>query len=394
MTKKFPAAVAASVALLLSVVPLSAQATAPVPTPAVEECTITGTARADKLVGTAGDDVICGLGGNDTITGGAGDDTIRGGAGNDKVTGGTGDDVISGGTGTDSLTGGAGDDALAGDGGRDGLSGGNGDDALSGGSGTDSLRSGTGDDTCALDSADRRLDSCLIDTDGPAVTFPPSVLEYQAGTTAVFRWDVEDPSGVTWTWAAIGGPSGWVTEWCGFGESAQQIAGTASAGTHELRCDIPANAVNENYTLFVMAADALGNSNSLSWAQLGFTVSGGSDDNRVPDINAVRLPETVRVGETFTVEIDVTDDSGTAGVYSWFVGAAPYYYSDQINGLFIRAVDEASVVSGDSTNGTFRQTLVVSDWAPPGQYSLLVSIRDTVGNRGFIPIGYTITVTE
>ena len=47
MTKKFPAAVAASVALLLSVVPLSAQATAPVPTPAAEECTITGTARAD-----------------------------------------------------------------------------------------------------------------------------------------------------------------------------------------------------------------------------------------------------------------------------------------------------------------------------------------------------------
>jgi hypothetical protein len=143
-----------------------------------------------------------------------------------------------------------------------------------------------------------------------------------------------------------------------------------------------------------MAADALGNSNSLGRGQRGFTVNGGSNDNRVPDINAVRLPETVRVGETFTVDIDVTDESGTLGVYSWFVGAAPYYYSDQINGLFIRAVDEASVVSGDSTNGTFRQTLVVSDWAPPGHYSLLVSIRDTVGNRGFIPIGYTITVTE
>jgi hypothetical protein len=52
------------------------------------------------------------------------------------------------------------------------------------------------------------------------------------------------------------------------------------------------------------------------------------------------------------------------------------------------------VVSGDATNGTFRQTLVVSDWAPPGRYSLLVSVRDTVGNRGFFQTEYFVTVTE
>jgi len=35
----------------------------------------------------------------------------------------------------------------------------------------------------------------------------------------------------------------------------------------------------------------------------------------------------------------------------------------------------------------------VSSWTPPGRYSLLVSIRDTVGNRGFIPTEYFVTVT-
>jgi hypothetical protein len=247
---------------------------------------------------------------------------------------------------------------------------------------------------CASDAADRQLDSCGIDDDAPVVSFQPSILEFQAGSTAVFRWVVEDASGVSMTWAAIGGPSGWVTEWCGFVLAAEQIDGTVQSGTYELQCDIPVNAVNENYTLYVSVADSLGNSNTVpGWAEFGFTVIGGSSDNVVPVINAVRLPDTVGVGETFTVDVDVSDESGTAGVYSWFMGAAPYYYSDE-NGLLISAPDSASQVSGDALNGTFRQTLVVSDWAPPGRYSLLVSVRDTVGNRGFFQTEYFVTVTD
>jgi len=396
-------ALVAAVAVAFAVMgttPLVAHATAPdpvvspTPAPAVEECTITGTPRSDTLVGTSGDDVICGLGGNDAISGGKGDDIIRGGAGRDQVNGGAGDDELSGGNGNDSLLGGSGNDAIGGESGRDNLSGGNGADALNGGTGVDGLRSGAGDDMCASDADDRQLDSCGIDGDAPVVSFQPSILEFQAGSTAVFRWVVEDASGVAMTWAAIGGPSGWVTEWCGFALPAQQIDGTVQSGTYELQCDIPVNAVNENYTLYVSAVDSLGNSNSvLGWAEFGFTVNGGSSDNRVPEILDVRLPATVGVGETFTVDVDVSDESGTAGVYSWLMAAAPYYYSDE-NGLFISAPDSASLVSGDATNGTFRQTLVVSDWAPPGVYSLLVSVRDTVGNRGFFLTEYFFTVTE
>ena len=399
---RFALVVAAAVAFaLLGTTPIVAHATAPepvvapTPAPPVEECTITGTPRSDTLVGTSGDDVICGLGGTDTIVGGKGDDIIRGGAGRDQIAGGGGDDELSGGAGSDSLLGGSGDDAIGGDAGRDNLSGGNGDDALDGGTGVDGLRSGAGDDTCASDAADRQLDSCGIDGDAPTIRFLDSnLLEFQAGTTAVFRWIAEDASGVAMTWSAIGGPSGWVTEWCGFVLGAEQIDGTLQSGTYELRCNIPANAVNETYTLFVSVADSLGNSNSVpGWAEFGFNVIGGSSDNQVPEVLDVRLPTAVRVGETFTVDIDVSDESGTAWVYSWFMGAAPYYYYNE-QGFFISALDSAVVVSGDATNGTFRQTLVVSDWAIPGRYSLLVSVGDTVGNRRFFMTEYSVTVTE
>ena len=386
-------AVASITFAIMGATPLVSHASAPAPAPA--ECTVTGTPRSDTLIGTPGDDVICGLGGNDKIFGGNGNDIIRGGDGRDSVDGGAGDDELSGDAGNDSLVGGSGNDALGGNDGRDNLSGGTGDDALNGGTGVDGIRTGSGNDTCANDAVDRQLDSCAIDVEAPTVSFPDNyILEFQAGTTVVFRWIAEDPSGVAMTWAAIGGPSGWVTEWCGFAVPAERTDGTSQSGTYELRCDIPTTAVNENYTLYVSAVDGVGNSNAVpGWAAFGFTVNGGSSDNRVPEILDVRLPTTVRVGETFAVDIDVSDESGTAGVYSWFMGAAPYYYYNE-QGQFISALDSAIVVSGDATNGTFRQTLRVSDWALPGQYSLLVSIRDTVGNRGFIQTEYLVTVTE
>lgn len=395
----------------MGVAPLAAFANVPAPVDSQAECTITGTSRSETLIGTPGDDVICGLGGKDTILGGEGDDIVYGGPGNDRVWGGYGDDEIvgdggkdtldggggndsvDGGAGNDNVLGGNGDDVVLGDSGKDNLSGGNGDDALDGGSGGDGLRTGSGDDTCANDIADRQLDSCTIDSDAPIVGFPDNyILEYQAGTTAVFRWTVEDASGVGMTWASIGGPSGWETEWCGFALPADQVDGTVQSGTYELSCDIPANAVNENYTLYISAVDVLGNSNAVpGWTALGFTVNGGSSDNRVPEILDIRLPSTVRPGETFTVEVDASDESGTFGVYSWFLGAAPYYYSNE-NGLFIPADGPAELVAGDSTNGTWRQSLTVSHSVIPGDYSLLVSIRDTVGNRGFITTEHAVTV--
>jgi hypothetical protein len=415
MGHKRIAVIATSVGLALSMTPLFAQANTPMQSSVSEPCTITGTAQSETLIGTPGDDVICGLGGNDIIRGLDGDDIIRGGDGNDTIFAGKGDDAIEGGagkdlieggagndslegeSGNDKLVGGAGDDVLLGDAGRDDLSSGAGDDALSGDGGVDSIRSGSGDDTCASDLTDRLMDSCTMDMESPSVVFPDvnlrddiNLSEVEAGSTAVFRWIASDASGVYMTWASVGGPPGWI-DWCGFATPVDRIDGTAELGTYELSCNIPETAVNEKYTLFVGAADTLGNNQT--WTQFEFNVVNGSSDNQIPEILDIRFPSTLEAGDTFTVEVDVVDESGTLGIYAWFIGAPPYYYYDE-NGQFVPALGEAVLVSGDAFNGTFRQTLQVSTWTPPGVYTLMLSIRDTVGNRGFITTEYSFTVTQ
>jgi hypothetical protein len=108
-------------------------------------CTITGTARNDRLVGTPGDDVICAGAGDDVVDGRGGNDAVFGDAGNDTLAGGAGDDTLYGGDGNDALAGGTGDDVLAAGPGDDRLDGGGGRDFLEGGEGTDRCRAPGGD---------------------------------------------------------------------------------------------------------------------------------------------------------------------------------------------------------------------------------------------------------
>lgn len=89
------------------------------PEPNPRGCTITGTAKGEKLRGTPGDDVICGLGGNDVIRGMGGNDIIFGDGGNDVIYGGGGNDKLRGGKGNDELRGGKGNDDHRGGKGRD-----------------------------------------------------------------------------------------------------------------------------------------------------------------------------------------------------------------------------------------------------------------------------------
>ena len=130
-------------------------------------CTITGTAKADKLKGTKKKDVICGLGGNDRINGGKGNDRIIGGKGNDRINGGAGKDSIQGNAGKDKLrgaagadnmNGGAGNDGLIGNGGKDKIAGGNGNDRMTTNrdrKGGDRVNGGKGRDTATVNKGDR-----------------------------------------------------------------------------------------------------------------------------------------------------------------------------------------------------------------------------------------------
>jgi hypothetical protein len=78
------------------------------------ECTITGTAGADRLTGTSGNDVICGLGGDDVLDGRGGNDEIYGDEGDDEVIGKGGNDKLFGGDGVDLLLPGSGNDTADG----------------------------------------------------------------------------------------------------------------------------------------------------------------------------------------------------------------------------------------------------------------------------------------
>jgi Ca2+-binding RTX toxin-like protein len=102
-------------------------------------CTITGSAKADKLKGTKKKDVICGLGGNDRISAGKGNDQVIGGTGNDRMNGGAGKDKLLGNAGKDTLTGAAGADRIDGGKGNDKMIGNAGKDKLAGGAGNDRI---------------------------------------------------------------------------------------------------------------------------------------------------------------------------------------------------------------------------------------------------------------
>jgi hypothetical protein len=104
-----------------------------------DDCTISGTDKADVLDGTEGNDVICGLGGKDVIDGMKGDDVLIGGNGGDDLIGGGGDDVLEGDLGADRLEGNGGADTL---------------NTQDGVEENDAAGGGTGEDTCIADADD------------------------------------------------------------------------------------------------------------------------------------------------------------------------------------------------------------------------------------------------
>lgn len=378
------------------------------PASAVEvSCTIVGTGKSDVITGTPGNDVICAgagndliysLGGDDIIKAGPGNDQIYAGSGNDSVQGESGNDYLNGSDGADKLDGGAGRDKLAGLGGQDllmggsgadSISGGNSNDLLDGGTGGDTLRTGAGMDICSSDDLDSRLDACTIDNAGPAISIPSDQEHtFTAGEVAVFRFKTSDISGVSGVYGFLGGAPGWVTEWCGFGMEADLISGTARDGTFEILCEIPKNAVNADYTLFIRASDIMGNASD--GPSIDFKVVGGSNDNKSPEVTKVEIPDSAARGKAFEITVVAKDETGIQGIYGWFmlVGGG---FSD---GKVLYAPGEEPKLNPSGTESTFTQRFSFDINAPQGTYSLWISVRDTLGNRDFYDTGLTVSLTD
>jgi Ca2+-binding RTX toxin-like protein len=127
-------------------------------------CTITGTAKDDRLHGTNQAEVICAGDGDDEVRALGGDDVVFVGAGADYVIGGRGDDRIVGGPVQDLTAAGPGNDVVRGGGGSDvDQDGEAGDDSVFGGPGRDDVRGGIGQDRIV---GGRGNDVCLSAMDG------------------------------------------------------------------------------------------------------------------------------------------------------------------------------------------------------------------------------------
>ncbi len=331
------------------------------------------------LRGTPGDDVICGLAGRDRILGLGGDDVIIGGDGRDELLGGSGDDHLLGGTGADVLTGAGGDDVLDGE------------------AGADSGTGGRGDDVCA---ADRLLSDCVVDTTGPVIRDIVAPATAAVGVPLTIRWTVVDRAGIAAGWARLGGRSGWMT-WC-FGEPASTIAQDAESATYEVTCTPPSTFSNDLLGAWIGAVDTLGN-----WSedtQTDIQLVGGSDDLEVPELTVptwtkVLDPQTYNSDTvtsyggsevTFDIPWSLRDESGVEYAMVWIYRP----YGQGVLGYGVNPVAPSRVsgaprlVSGTAFDGEWAQEVTFHADEPDGVYTIYLSVGDTVGNRGFVPLGY------
>ncbi|MBU6347517.1 MAG: hypothetical protein KGQ38_02760 [Actinomycetales bacterium] len=398
---------------------------------------ITGTSGADVIVvqgsgvhtvsSGLGDDVICGSSNDDTIISGTGNDTVISGDGNDTVSTGTGDDTVSGGTGNDSVTTGSGNDKVNGDAGADSISsesgsdtlaGGAGNDTLSGGTegdkitgetGSDSLSGGAGNDMmqggadrdqldtgpgtnyCASDKSDSIVGACTIDTTSPGISNASVTPTVSAGSTLTFIWTVNDNSGVDRSGVKIGGPSGWVTTWCGFGVEGTRISGTMQASVFSATCQVPANAVNTEYTAFFDATDVFGQAAKSSTAN--FRITGGATDASAPVVSNMALSApSLTYGQSLDITYDVQDETGLQGVIAW-VAYNGYGFANNQGRSYVNYGDYASVrLSGDEKEGKYLQRISLNDFAPAGEYTLWISVIDKLGNKVFYQTSTKFTV--
>jgi hypothetical protein len=267
---------------------------------------------------------------------------------------------------------------LSGNEGSDTLGGGLGDDRLNGGAAPDVIDPGAGSNTCGSDTSDSMRGPCAIDTTGPIINniVAPNVVT--AGTTVTFTWRVRDASGLDNTNMRFGGYSGWITSWCGFVTVAERVSGTASDGTYRATCDVPANAVNGSYTVFLSATDMFGN--NAAWdasSQLDFSITAGSADGSPPAVSDL----SARVdGGSVVVRWRATDPSGMGGQSAWLAHNV-YSFASVAGPYFV--YNSVVLVEGDAFDGVYEQRIDRRSIAPDGTYTVWLTVIDTLGNKNF-----------
>ena len=201
-----------------------------------------------------------------------------------------------------------------------------------------------------------------------------------AGTTTDIRWQVEEPSGIATIYAMIGGPNGW-SNWCA-GHIADQIDGDRFGGTFGYRCQIPANAPNTTYSLFVWGTDVFGNATFLGTQTIDFDVTGGSDDTQGPLFDTVRVEQS-EDSRTIRVKWRLTDATGVVGS-GVYIAAENGYFVDFLGNPFA-SFAFATRIDGTAQDGIYEQIVTMSKSAPAGRYIVWLGNRDLLDNGGWYP---------
>lgn len=311
----------------------------------------------ESLIGGSANDRLVGNDLNNVIYGGTGFDSISGGGGSDQLFGGDGNDSLSGGTGTDVVVGENGNDLLTGD------------------QGIDILNGGSGTNTCDWDVGEATINSCRYDNDGPTIV---SLTTSQAtvGSGDAFSVDLRlrdaagaDLAGVTFSVGGLG------NDFCG--QFMTLVSGNGNDGVWRLSCTVPANVRGGTYTVTPYARDRLNNWTNTNGGRLDatratFTVTGGSNDSRGPEIVSLTVSRTnLSPGDTFTVDARVTDSAGVsyAGV-SFAVNSIQNDFCGQ----------SMTQVSGSSTDGVWRLTCTVPQLVRNGNYEVTPYAQDQLNN--------------
>jgi hypothetical protein len=219
--------------------------------------------------------------------------------------------------------------------------------------------------------------------------------EVQAGTTLVIRFRMTDTSGYQAPVAFIGGPSGWVSSWCGFGAAAVRVSGDQSDGEYEISCLVPSNAPSAGYIVQIGCECTFPESSGEPWSvKYAFDLVGGSTDASAPEIlkSAIVEAGVIRSGDTFSVRTLATDESGIAYVVAWVEGPNGRITNDAGQPWDAEmGLDTISREPGGNGTEAFTQTITLRADATPGRYRLWFSVGDSIGNRAAL---YNVTLIE
>ena len=216
------------------------------------------------------------------------------------------------------------------------------------------------------------------------LTTTPGAVDVSFGPqTVTVRAAVADAgSGVAMVGGSFRSPSG--AQGTPALSSSQPVSGTRASGVFEISFPIPAAAEAGDWTLGLVVHDMAGNVLPLTSAELQarglpyrVAVASGTPDNTAPTLTGLVIePASVDVSTSsgaFVVRVTATD----AGAGLGLVGASFRSPSGTQN---TPAHGSSTLVSGTRANGTVEIGFSIPARAEGGNWTLLLTLRDQVGN--------------